>query len=139
MRRCNLANLLYYFHRSAGCLDPQFGFITYRIHFESDLALQFPVSKDLYFIGSAYQSVYIKIFKGKLSDTVLFCELPGLADIEYFVLDPVRVSKPSFGYPALDRHLTAFVRHLPFVTSPALTAFITFCGCATMTGSFTTP
>lgn len=138
MRHRNLANLPNYFHRSAGCLNGRFGFIADRIHFESDLGRDLPVAQDLYFIGLADQPVDVKVLEGELADIVFTGQLLGLADIEYFILNPVRVLETSFGDPALNWHLAAFMRHFSLVTGPALSALITFCGCTSVPGSFTT-
>lgn len=137
MRRRNLANLLYYFHRSAGRFNGCLGFVADRVHLENDLGFQFPVAQDLHPVCLADQPVDIEILEGELADIVFTGQLFSLPDIEHFVFHPVGVLETALGGPALDRHLAAFMGHFPFITGAALSALVSFCGSASVSGSFT--
>lgn len=135
MRRCNLANLLYYFHRAACRFDGGFSFFADSIHFKSEFTFQFTITENFDFIVLAQQPVHVKILGRKFGDIVLLRQLFDLAEVKHFVFHAVRVLETAFGDPALDGHLSALMRHFALETAAALVALVTFRGGAAVPGA----
>jgi hypothetical protein len=114
-----------------------FGLTANGMDLETELRLQFANAQDLNAVGLAHQSVNIQILRGKIGDPVLFYDMVELTDVEDLILHPVDVVEPAFGNAPLDRHLTAFMRHLALITGPALSTLVTFRRCPPLAGGFT--
>lgn len=133
----NIVKLFHYLYRTSGRFDRCLGFIAHCIYLEAVLAFQFAVAEDFNTVELADEAVDIKILETEFCDTVLFSQVVDLTQVQHFIFDPIVILETAFGDTALDRHLATFVCHLALITGTALSALITFCGCAALSARFT--